>query len=199
MPKLQVDYSKGVIYKIISKDLNITDLYIGSTTDFRKRKHHHKSAVKNINNKKYDCKIYQFIRANGGWDNWDMIEIQKYPCKDGNELRKAEREQIEQNKATLNSLNPYSTAEERQDYLKQYKVDNHNEILLKQATYHQTHKEQEQAYRDNRKDAKREYDKIRRENKKEELKTKRKQYYEKNKEEINARRKINRLRKLQMN
>jgi hypothetical protein len=27
--------------------------------------------------KRYNLKLYQIIRANGGWDNWDMIEIEK--------------------------------------------------------------------------------------------------------------------------
>ena len=40
MPK--IDYSKMVIYKILSKDNNIKYIYIGSTTDFTKRKWFHK-------------------------------------------------------------------------------------------------------------------------------------------------------------
>ena len=32
MPRKVVDYSKTVIYKIVCKDLNITELYVGHTT-----------------------------------------------------------------------------------------------------------------------------------------------------------------------
>jgi hypothetical protein len=26
--------------------------------------------------------VYSTIRENGGWNNWSMVEIEKYPCKD---------------------------------------------------------------------------------------------------------------------
>jgi len=42
MPK-NVDYSKVVIYKIVYKDLDIKECYVGHTTNFTKRKcTHHK-------------------------------------------------------------------------------------------------------------------------------------------------------------
>ena len=37
MPKLPIDYSKTIIYKIICCDLNIKDCYVGHTTDFTRR------------------------------------------------------------------------------------------------------------------------------------------------------------------
>ena len=30
------------------------------------------------------------IRENGDWNNWSMIEIEKYPCNDDNEARARE-------------------------------------------------------------------------------------------------------------
>ena len=42
MPKTAIDYSKTIIYKIVCNDLDITDLYVGHTTDFIRRRHHHK-------------------------------------------------------------------------------------------------------------------------------------------------------------
>ena len=44
MPKTEIDYSKSVIYKIVCDDLNVKDCYVGSTTNFIKRKRHHKEA-----------------------------------------------------------------------------------------------------------------------------------------------------------
>ena len=38
MPKINCEYSKTVIYKIVCNDINITDCYIGHTTAFSKRK-----------------------------------------------------------------------------------------------------------------------------------------------------------------
>ena len=50
MPKINIDYSKNVIYKIVCNDENVDYLYIGSTTNFTKRKNCHKSCCNNINN-----------------------------------------------------------------------------------------------------------------------------------------------------
>ena len=85
MPKTIIDYSKTIIYKIVCNDLNITDLYVGHTTQFTKRKCGHKSKCNNLNSKSYNLIIYKTIRDNGGWENWSMIEIEKYNCNDSNE------------------------------------------------------------------------------------------------------------------
>ena len=70
MPRLNIDYSKIVIYKIVCNDLNIPDCYVGSTTNFSRRKNGHKTACNNSNLKNHNLKIYLAIRANSGWDNW---------------------------------------------------------------------------------------------------------------------------------
>jgi hypothetical protein len=33
----------------------------------------------------YNRKVYRTIRDNGGWAEWSIIELEKYPCKDKNE------------------------------------------------------------------------------------------------------------------
>ncbi len=83
MPRTNINYQNTIIYKIVCNDLNIKDLYVGHTTDFKRRKSEHKKKVGNINDdKSYNFKVYKTIRDNGGWDNWSMIEIEKYPCND---------------------------------------------------------------------------------------------------------------------
>ena len=104
MPKIDVDYSNTIIYKIYCKDETIKDVYVGHTTNFIQRKHLHKSACKNLNN---TLKIYNVIRSNGGWDNWEMVEIAKYNCKDATEARIKEQEHYNDLKASLNSCPPY--------------------------------------------------------------------------------------------
>jgi predicted GIY-YIG superfamily endonuclease len=47
MPKTQIDYSKTIMYKIVPKDLNNNYIYVGSTTDFTKRKYTHKASCFN--------------------------------------------------------------------------------------------------------------------------------------------------------
>jgi predicted GIY-YIG superfamily endonuclease len=112
MPKTPIDYSKTVIYKIVCNDLNTTDLYVGHTTDFTKRKNCHKSDCNNINNKSYNLKVYKMIRENGNWENWTMIEIEKYPCDDSNQACARERYWYEVLNANLNSRNPSRSKKE---------------------------------------------------------------------------------------
>ena len=88
MPRLPIDYSNAVIYKISCRDKSITEIYIGSTTNFTKRKHEHKSICNNINTKDYNNQKYIFIRENGGWNNWEMIEIEKVQCHSKRDLEK---------------------------------------------------------------------------------------------------------------
>ena len=91
MPKDKIDYSNTIIYKICCKDESINDIYVGHTTNFTKRKHQHKLLCSKETFKS-NIKIYKTIKANGGWDNWDMIEIAKYNCKDATEARIKEQE-----------------------------------------------------------------------------------------------------------
>lgn len=104
MSKALIDYSNTIIYKICCKDHLITDIYIGQTTNFVERKHRHKYACNNINNK---LKLYNTIRDNGGWENWDMVELAKYNCKNSTESRIKEQEYYEVLKPTLNSCPPF--------------------------------------------------------------------------------------------
>ncbi len=82
MAPREINYLRTVIYKIVCSDISIKDCYVGSTTDFSKRKAHHKSRCTNPDSKKYNLKVYQFIREHGDWENWNMILVEKYPCND---------------------------------------------------------------------------------------------------------------------
>jgi hypothetical protein len=128
MPRKNVDYSKTVMYKIVSNDLNIRDCYVGSTTDFTKRKCAHKSDCTNANSEKYNLKVYQFIRNNGNWHNWSMVLIEMYPCTNHLESLQRERFWCEHLNATLNSLVPSRSQKEyrleHKEHKKQYTFDN---------------------------------------------------------------------------
>lgn len=132
MPRKQIDFSKTIIYKLVCKDINIKELYVGHTTNYTKRKNTHKSSCNNINSNRHDLYVYQFIREHNGWDNWDMIEIEKFPCKDIFEATKQERIRTEELNATLNSNVPSRTKKEwtinnkdrYKEYWKQYQIDN---------------------------------------------------------------------------
>ena len=111
MPKSIINFSKCVIYKIVCNNLKIADVYVGSTTEFTKRKHSHKVHCKNESHKEYNFKVYQVIRENGGWENWEMVEIEKYPCLDRNEARARERYWYEMLSANLNMRAPEKVVE----------------------------------------------------------------------------------------
>jgi len=104
MPNKEADYSKTVIYKICCKDESIKDIYVGHTTNFFYRKIQHKTCC---NNKFNNCKIYNFINENGGWNNWEMIELETVNCKDLSEARQKENEYYNLLNPTLNTIKPY--------------------------------------------------------------------------------------------
>ena len=52
------EYANTIIYKIVCNDLNITDCYVGHTTNFTKRKQQHKENCYMATGKHYNYKIY---------------------------------------------------------------------------------------------------------------------------------------------
>jgi len=65
---------KVYIYKI-QNNHDESMFYIGSTLNLSRRKSHHKKNVKNKVGKLYWCKLYQYIRNNGGWDNFTFTKL----------------------------------------------------------------------------------------------------------------------------
>jgi hypothetical protein len=143
MPRNNIDYSKTIKYKIVCADLSIKDMYVGHTTEFVKLKNKHKYSCNTEAHHTHNYHVYKTIRTNGGWDNWTMIEVEKFPCRDGNEARTRERYWIEELKATLNMTIPNRTQEERYESnrettLKSYKERyqrNREKILEEQKIY----------------------------------------------------------------
>jgi len=166
MPRAVVDYSKTNIYKIVCNDLTIKDCYVGHTTDMTKRKYCHKSRCHNEKDKRHHLKIYKIIRENGGWDNWNMLLVEKFPCKDKFEACKREREVYEELDAKMNTNRPHRTQEdhkeEQRQYDQQYKEKNKEVIAEKQKHYREENKEKNKLYYQ-------EYSKQYREKHKEEL------------------------------
>jgi len=141
-------YNNTVIYKIVCLDSTITDVYVGSTTDFNNRKYVHKSDCYNENNKNYNLKIYETIRANGGLDNWNMIIIESYPCETDEQKRERERYWYDLLKPSINMCRPLQTKEERieseKKRLKEYnKTEKRKEYTKK---YNEKYKEKNKEY-----------------------------------------------------
>ena len=138
-------YSNSIIYKIVSKDISITECYIGSTCDFKERKRQHKYSCNNENSKNYNLKVYIFMRENGGWDNFEMIEIKKYECCSKAELHLEERTQMELYGGKLNTIIPSRTTkewrEDNKEYYKEWCENNREKIKEQCKEYRQNNRE----------------------------------------------------------
>jgi len=114
MPKKVPNYSNSIIYKLVHReDFNNQNIYIGSTTNFIQRKHQHKCNLNNPNMKNHNFYVYQYIRKNGYWDKWLMIQIEPFICNSKKELETRERYWIEYFKSKLNNKIPTRTKKER--------------------------------------------------------------------------------------
>jgi|DEB0MinimDraft_6_1074348.scaffolds.fasta_scaffold12927_1 hypothetical protein len=188
------DYSKTVIYKIKhNEDYDDINIYVGSTTNFKGRKHRHKSNCNNENSKNYNNPIYQYIRDNGGWEQFVMIPIEEYSCNSKKEKEIKERYYIDLLKPKLNKNLPTRTRKEwREDNkqkIKEYREDNKELILEKYKEWCENNKEKIKEYRENNKELISEKYKEWRENNKEKIKERAKEYRENNKEKIKEREK----------
>ena len=144
MPKKPMDYSKACVYKICCKNIAIKDVYVGSTTNLHKRRSAHKGACNRPDNKGHNIPVYQFIRNNGGWDNWEVIKIEDCPCECDEDLRLRERRWLETLEATLNSVNPFTgiVAENQEEYDKGYYQEHKARIAARHKVYGQEHREE---------------------------------------------------------
>jgi hypothetical protein len=180
MPKIQTDYSNTIIYKICCKDVSINDIYVGHTTNFTQRKQSHKTSCYNINDKKYNQYVYKFIRENGGWDNWSMIQIEEHNCNNKREAEAVEHSWIENLSATLNSNKPHAMCkEEPQLYKHCWYEENKEQILQKAKVNYEENKEQ-----------KLEYQKQYANENSEHIAEKQKEYREKNKDKLAEQKKV---------
>ena len=115
------DYKNSVIYRIYCKNPDIKDCYIGSSKCIYFRINCHKSVCYNKTIREYNLKIYEFIRNNGGWDNFDYEILEYYPCNNFEELRQKEQEYIEKLNPSLNGAPSYRTEELKTKELKRLK------------------------------------------------------------------------------
>lgn len=202
------EVSDYIMYKIIPKDSTLLYCYIGHTSNFTSRKYQHKTPSITTDNIKSHQKVYETIRNNGGWDEWEMVEIEKFIGKTKLEARIREQELIQEYNAnlnTLNTLNAFVTEEDKKQTKKQntakFRIDNKDKIREQEKKYKEEHKdviseqmktyrqenkdkiyEKTKEYRENNKEKHQEWQRVWRENNKEILKEKRK-IYEANKKQ----------------
>jgi len=178
MPKIDIDYSKTVVYMLCCKDPTIKDVYVGHTTSLTKRKTAHKSDCTNPKSKSYNLYVYEFIRENNGWNNWEMIVLETKSCIDGDDARKLEREWFEIKGATLNGCRPIVSKEEHRDEIIEYKKKYHQE-------HREEHLEQMKKYYQENRDERIDYHKKYYQENRDELIDHQKKYREENRDELN--------------
>ncbi len=101
----------GYCYKIQHKTNNDLKKYYGSTEDLYIRETDHKSGCYNITGKEYNSPKYQYIRDNGGWENFEMIKIYE-----GKDYELKEKEYIISTwEINTNSRIPLQTDEEKKE------------------------------------------------------------------------------------
>jgi len=136
-----VNYGNSIIYKLCCKDPTIEEIYVGSTTNFHRRKKQHKESCTNPRSKKYTYPVYTYIRDNGDWENFDMVQVVKVTAKDKRDLHATERKYVEELGATLNKQVPTKTR-------KQYYDDNREKIIDRVKKYYVEHRAQRRVYLD---------------------------------------------------
>lgn len=176
------NFQNSIVYKLCHcNDLENKNIYIGSSTNFRRRKWEHKSRTNNERSEYYSTFVYQFIRDNGGWNEWVMIPIEVFPCNDKDELKIRERYHIELLKSKLNKNIPTRTD-------KEYRDDNKERLIEYKKNWCKVNKERLIEYYEANKEQILEYQKEYRNANKEKMAEYFKKYREDNQEKINEER-----------
>jgi len=136
MPKVPIDYSRTQIYKWVCNDSNILCEYIGSTTNWDKRKATHKERCNNEKNDKYHYKLYEIMRAHNGFNNWRMILVEDYPCKSKREAEQREQYHMDLLIEKMNAKRAFQTKEQLKEYnILYYKEQNKKKLELNPNYY----------------------------------------------------------------
>ena len=171
-------YEHAFIYMLTINE----ECYIGSTFNFNKRMSEHKSRCYNENGERYNCKIYTYIKDNGGWENVNIRIIDVYYLVTKKFKIETEQYYMDYFQTGLNTERAFTGVEpglNKHEYDKQYYEHNKETLKEYQKKYRQQNTEKIKEYSENNKLQKKEYDKEYRENNRERIKQKKKQYHNK--------------------
>jgi hypothetical protein len=149
----------GVIYKLFCKNTDIEECYIGSSKDIENRMKLHKSDCNNENSNKYNYKLYEFIRANGGYGEWTYTILEQKEYENEEQLHIKEQEYItlfrERNEKLLNTNNAYISEEYFKEYYKEYSknyYENNKEKKKEYQNEYYENKDKEREYKEKNKE-----------------------------------------------
>lgn len=129
MSRTAKDYSKGKVYRVICNKTG--KVYIGSTcSTLTKRLSEHKKSYKQWLKKTLNYNtVFEIIEQ----ENYNIILIEEYPCKNINQLEARERFFIE-SMLCVNKQIPGRTQ-------KEYRADNRNTILQQKQEYREQNRD----------------------------------------------------------
>jgi len=187
------DYSKTIIYKIVC---NITgEVYYGHTVQGLETRQRIHEAPSNR------CTSRQIIDRG----DWQMIEIEKYPCANKKEAHVREGWWIKNNECVNKyvagrTVEEYRQTPEYQEKVRIYKEANKDKMAEYHRNYEKIHKEQISAYKKKHnakpevKENQSKVSKIWRDNNKEHIAKQKKEYHQRNAEKISQQKKEYRAR-----
>jgi hypothetical protein len=185
MPRAQ-NFSQSTIYQIRCIESRKV-IYIGSTTDFRKRGSRHKYTCKTESDGKYHLPVYIYIRENGGWDAYEVIPVEHLVLNNSVELRIAEQREMDRHAGLQNVHYAKRTKAE-------YLVDNKDKITELKKQYHAANRtvinEYKKQYRAANADAISEYAQQYRATNADAISEQKKQYYADNADAISLKSKV---------
>ena len=140
---MNCDYSKTLIYRVACKDPEVPDSYLGYTTF---------SLVYVSNMFKVRCKndtwhVCEFIRQNGGLDNWYFERLDCKPCLTSLDARTELRKHFDASPPTLNRQLPtqtpkeYARGDKNKAVQKEYRAEHREQIQLEQHAQYQKNRE----------------------------------------------------------
>lgn len=127
-------------YKIssINPNVEVNDCYIGSTQNINQRLRNHKSNCNNEKSEKYNYKIYQYIRNNGGFENFKLTLLKQCDCNSRLDAKAIEKSYIDEYEAKLNSILPYTTIHcermRKNNFMRNYYHENKDKINSYKST-----------------------------------------------------------------
>ena len=131
-------------YKIVCDDLP-NFVYVGSTMSYANRKYEHKHACNNENRKGYNLKIYQTIRANGGWDNFRMVCIHQQEVDNKRHAEKIEEDYRVELNGNMNMRRAFRSEEQKKEDKKEdnkeWRKNNKESISEHKKEYYQANKD----------------------------------------------------------
>jgi hypothetical protein len=133
-------------YKIVCKDENVNFIYNGHTKNYYRRVISHKSDCNNPNSEKYNIKLYQKIRENGGIGNFEFIILETQYVKDIQQARETENFWFNTLQSNMNSRFPkrikfYYTSSTQKEYQQTEQYKKYKKEYQQTEQYKKYHKD----------------------------------------------------------